>query len=296
MLYLVVAALLLAASSLSQAQAVSRCLPGHSFTADELAQLDFLKVHKRGESPQLSGTHRLREVSFVRQNVFPDRRHWLAKQANRFNTLTRERALREAFPVDVGALLDETTRREAERVLRNKPYLYDALVLVRQICGDGVDLDVVVRDVWTLTPGVGVSRSGGDNETSVSLSDVNVLGTGKSVSFEYFDDRDRTGVFVGYTDPNLFGTRWTGELVAADNDDGERYGMSVSRPFYALDTPYALGVSADHFVREEDLEFLGRDSFELDVETDSANVFFATSDGRRKGWVDRYYVGVRYLQ
>ena len=170
--------------------------------------------------------------------------------------------------------MDENTRREAERVLRNKPFLYDALVLVRQVCADGVDLDVVVRDVWTLTPGVGVSRSGGDNETNISLSDVNVLGTGKAISFEYFDDRDRSGTFVNYEDPNLFGTRWTGELIAADNDDGERYGLSVVRPFYALDTPYALGFSADHFVREEDLEFLGRDRFELDVETDEAQCFF----------------------
>jgi outer membrane protein assembly factor BamA len=237
----------------------------------------------------------LRDVRFVRQNVFPDRHHWLARQANRFNTLTREGALRQAFPIDVGAQIDETIRREAERIMRSKPYLYDALVLVRQVCPDGVDLDVVVRDVWTLTPGIGVSRSGGDNETSVSLSDVNILGTGKSISLEYFNDRDRAGTFVSYEDPNVLGSRWTAKLVAADNDDGERYGLSVQRPFYALDTRHALGFAADHFVREEDLEYLGEDVYELDVETDQANVFFATSSGRRKGWIDRYYFGVRYL-
>lgn len=296
MFYLAIIAALLAAAPLAQTQAQAQCSPGHTFSAEQLAQLDFLKVHKRGQAPQLQGRHVLREVSFTRQNIFPDRRHWLARQANRFNTLTRERALRQAFPIDVGAALDENTRREAERVLRNKPFLYDALVLVRQVCADGVDLDVVVRDVWTLTPGIGVSRSGGDNETNINLSDVNVLGSGKAISFEYFDDRDRSGTFVSFTDPNLLGTRWTGEVVAADNDDGERYGVSVVRPFYALDTPYALGFSADHFVREEDLEFLGDDIYELDVETDEAHVFFASSDGRRKGWVDRYYFGLRYLQ
>ena len=89
MLYLFVVATLLAVPAMGQARADAQCSPGHTFTAEELAQLDFLRVQKRGLAPQLSGTHTLREVSFVRQNVFPDRRHWLAKQANRFNTLTR---------------------------------------------------------------------------------------------------------------------------------------------------------------------------------------------------------------
>ena len=271
------------------------CQPGHSFNEQQLQTLDFVRVRKYTQLPELSSRQTLREVRFVRQNVFPDRKHWLARQANRFNTLTRESALREAFPLNVGEPIDATTRREAERIMRDKPYLYDALVLVRQTCPDGVDLDVVVRDVWTLTPGVGVSRSGGDNEFNVSLSDVNFLGSGKSISVEFLDDNDRTGTFVSYTDPNLFGSRWTGEAVVADNDDGERYGVALVRPFYSLDTPYSVGFSADHFVREEDLEFLSDDIYEIDADTDTANVFFARSSGRREGWIDRYYFGVRYL-
>ncbi len=154
---------------------------------------------------------------------------------------------------------------------------------------------MVVRDVWTLIPGINLSRSGGDNETSLSLSDVNFLGTGKGLSIEYFDDVDRSGTFVSYDDPNILGSRWRGSLVAADNDDGERYGASLSRPFYALDTRYAFGVAVNHFVRNQDLEFLGEDEFEIRGETDSANLFVARSSGRQQGWVSRQYAGLRYL-
>ncbi len=269
---------------------------GHGLLPGQLQNLDFDRYRNKAEiQTNLDGT-RLGEVRYYRQNVFPHKSHWLARQANRYNTLTRERALRQAFPLASGEVLSTQKVQEAERILRAKPYLYDAAVMVRQICGGRVDLDVVVRDVWTLTPGVGVSRSGGDNETSVSLSDVNVLGSGKSISVAFFDDRDRAGASVSYTDPNLLGSRWAGRVVGIDNDDGERYGLSLVRPFFSLDSTYSLGVSVDHFEREQDLEFLGEDEFELQAETDQLAVFAARSGGRRNGWVNRYFVGARYVQ
>ncbi|MCR9261832.1 MAG: hypothetical protein NXH95_19115 [Pseudomonadaceae bacterium] len=274
------------------------CVPVHGMSLQDLQSFDF---QARGEKykaqtawPDARPEYVLGQINFVRQNVFPDRNHWLARQANRFNTLTSESALLAAFPFVPGNLIDERRRDEAERVLRDKAFLYDARVLVRQVCGTRMDLDVVVRDVWTLTPGLGLTRSGGDNETSVSLSDVNFLGTGKGLSIEYFDDTDRSGTFLSYDDPNILGSRWQGSLVAADNDDGERYGASLSRPFFALDTPYAFGFSANHFVRNEDLEFLGRDQFELQAETDTVNIYLGRSSGRQQGWVNRYFAGVRY--
>ena len=181
-------------------------------------------------------------------------------------------------------------------MLRRKPFLYDAVVLVRQTCGEQVDLDVVVRDVWTLNPNIGVARSGGDNEFNLGFSDVNIIGSGKSLSFEYFDDRDRSGAVVEYEDPNILSTRWSGRALLSDNDDGRRYRLDIGRPFFALDTKRAVGISIDHFVREEDLELLGRDQFELDTETDRASAFWAVSNGRQDGWVNRWYVGARYFK
>ena len=277
-------------------QAVEQCSAGHGLSPDELAVLEFPDYRKQVTKQTLGEVApRLREVRFFRQNVFPDRNHWLARQANRFNIVTKETALKTAFPIAIGEMVSEIQRQEAERVLREKAYLFDALVLVRRICGAELDLDVVVRDVWTLTPRIGVSRSGGDNETNLGLSDVNILGSGKSLSLEYFNDRDRTGTSIEYDDPNLFGTRWTGSLIASDNDDGERYGLALVHPFFALDTPFAAGFSADHFVRNQDLDFLGKEAFEIDAETDVVNMFAALSRGRRNDWVNRYYLGARYL-
>ena len=272
------------------------CTGGHGSSDEALQGLDIDDYRQREAAAVLeAGAYRLGEVRFFRQNVFPEARHWLARLANRFNTVTKDRTLRAAFPIDPGGDVDARMIREAERVLRDKPYLYDAVVLVRRICGEHVDVDVVVRDVWTLTPAVGVSRSGGDNKTVVTFSDSNLLGWGKAFSVEYVDDRDRSGAFLSYTDPNINGSRWQGSVVVADNDDGERYGLELGRPFYALDTPYSFGFGVDHFTREQDLEFLNSDIFELNAETDQANLFVARSQ-RRNGWVHRTHAGVRYIK
>ncbi|MEQ8692438.1 MAG: BamA/TamA family outer membrane protein [Pseudomonadales bacterium] len=274
----------------------AECSAGHGLALSDLETLNLDTRDKTLPGAKLAGTYVLRDVRYIRQNVFPRSNHWLARQANRYHLLTREGALASAFILEVGERIDETTRAEAERVLRDKPYLHAAAVLVRQICADQVDLDVVVQDVWTLTPGVAFSRTGGDNETSVSLSDTNFLGTGKSLSVEYFDDRNRSGTALNYTDPNILGSRWTGGLTYADNDDGEHYRINVGRPFFSLDTRWAIGLSGAHAQRKQDLEFLGSDLFELDAETNTAETFLARSSGRQDGWVNRMFGGVRYME
>ncbi len=272
------------------------CVSGHGLQPDELLTLDLESLTETSPGRSLSSEYRLRDVRFVRQNVFPRTSHWLARQANRFHVVTRERALASAFILESGDSLDEKVRREAERVLREKPYLQGAAVLVRQICGASADLDIVTQDVWTLTPGIGISRSGGDNEISLSLSDLNIAGSGKSISVEVFDDRDRSGTALQYIDPNINGSRWAGRLAYADNDDGEQYGFALERPFFSLDSPWAFGVSASHASRDVDLEFLGADLYELDAEVDTADVFIARSSGRQSGWVSRLYAGFRFLE
>lgn len=272
------------------------CIPGHGMSDAALQDLhfeDYRREHPAAALPQ--GSFALGRVRFFRQNVFPHRTHLLARMANRLNTLTTEGALRAAFPINDGGTVDESRLYEAERVLRNKPYLYDAVVVVRWVCGAVVDIDVVVRDVWTLTPGVGVSRQGGDNKTIITLSDVNLLGRGKGLSVEYVDDRDRTGTYVSYSDPNIRGSRWNGRVVVADNDDGDRYRFDLYRPFFALDTPVSFGVSLDQYRREQDLEFLSRDRYEVDARTESVSAYAAFSAGRESGWVNRTYIGVRLL-
>ncbi len=119
-----VESMFLVVSLVALASMTPQCEPGHGLSLAQLAELDFKArrehTHNWVRWPDAQKQYVLGEIRFVRQNVFPDRHHWLARQANRFNALTTEKALLAAFPLDAGEGVDETKRQEAERVLRNK--------------------------------------------------------------------------------------------------------------------------------------------------------------------------------
>src|SRR5690606_11443607 len=82
-----------------------------------------------------------------------------------------------------GDPFSERLLAESARILRDNEYLYTASV--EPLAWDPetgvVDVAVRTRDIWTLMPGASVSRSGGENELHVSLSEKNLLGRGRPV-------------------------------------------------------------------------------------------------------------------
>ncbi|MCZ6853013.1 MAG: hypothetical protein O7G86_03750, partial [Gammaproteobacteria bacterium] len=219
------------------------------------------------------GPFTVRDLRIVRQDVFPQEHQWLARQTNRFHLLTREWVLEAALPFKVGEVVSEPILAEAERVLRDKPYLYDARVFVRRICDGQADVDVVVRDVWTLSPTLDFNRMGGDNDFGLGVGDVNILGLGKSVDIGYQDKDGRKGMNLYLNDPNIRGSRWTARVVLAYNDDGHLYGVNVSLPYHAMDSRFATGFQASDFVREEGLYLINDKIWEIDARTETMQMF-----------------------
>jgi outer membrane protein assembly factor BamA len=183
------------------------------------------------------------KVRIVVQPIFDtdrpseDRRFF--RLANRWHTSTRPAVIRHAILFESGSEVRVTTLKESERLLRAKPYLYDARVLPRRLCGDRLDVDVVVRDVWTLTPDIDFSRLGGNNEYGYGLLDTNLLGRGRETSLYFFKDTDRRGVSLGYADPNVAGSRIALSTLLEENSDGSRQVLDVGQPFYSLDASSA---------------------------------------------------------
>ena len=236
----------------------------------------------------------VRNVRIIRQDIFPVARHLLARQANRFHPRTKDRVVLAALPFAIDDVIDEPILKEAERILRAKPFFYDVRVFVRQICDGEADIDIVARDVWTLTPRLSFNRAGGDNEFVVGLRDSNFLGLGKDVVIAYEDDDDRTGINLGLSDPNVFGSRWAARAFLADNDDGHLYTLSVSKPFFALDTRFATGIALSDNERDDGLYLLNEKIWEIGVESEAARAFVGFSKGRQGRWVDRLMFGAAY--
>jgi outer membrane protein assembly factor BamA len=212
-------------------------------------------------------------IRITRYDVFnmedPKESNKLYRLANKLNVITRESVIRDQLLVAEGDNYNPGRLAESERLLRELDFLYDATVRPWRVCGNVVDVEVITRDIWTLTPTIDFSRSGGDNSYAFGISDSNILGTGKEVTYLREDDADRTGDTFIYRDPALFGSRWNLRLTYSDNDDGYYRNFAITRPFFSVYERWSAGARATQGKFENATWFRGDEVTEFDQQTDT---------------------------
>lgn len=238
------------------------------------------------------------KIVLLKENVFdtskPDEDKWLYRLANRWHIVTRDSVIRQQLLFREGDRYSQRLVEESARLLRRNIYLYTATVEPLRYDDGVVDIAVRTRDVWTLVPGFSVSRSGGENKTRVSLSEKNLLGRGASLRLSYVDDVDRESTTFEYSDAN-FGHSWVSlGLELSDKSDGSTTGLTVARPFYALDTRWSAGFRFLDDAREDRLYELGNEVAEYQHESDYYSAFGGWSTGLNDGWVRRWTAGIVY--
>jgi outer membrane protein assembly factor BamA len=234
------------------------------------------------------------------QNIFdtadPRESAWFYRAANALHIHTRENTVREQLLFAGGEPLSAQRVAETERILRGRQYLNDAwIVPVRyDASANVVDLAVTVRDVWTLNPGISFNREGGENSTRFEIEEQNLFGRGIEVSVGRSGDVDRTSTILKYRDPNLFGRWLQADAEYSDNSDGRVTALSLQRPFYALDTRAAYGVSAYDGTRVVSRYDRGLVVDQFNEDAKRLQVYGGRSSGLRDGWVQRWFAGWRY--
>jgi outer membrane protein assembly factor BamA len=214
--------------------------------------------------------------------------------ANRLHMDTREEALRAQLLFAEGDVYRPRVLQETERVLRKLRYIREPVVRVVSHHDGVVDIDVTALETWTMSPGVSYGRKGGANSTSIEFDDFNVFGTGKHLSLGLSQNVDRKSTNFAWSDPNVFGSRWTSDLAYADSDDGSTAQIEIERPFYSFDTRWTAGLRlfADDGVQHR--YALGERSDAFRREMHDADLYFGTSHGWNDGWVRRFTVGLRH--
>jgi outer membrane protein assembly factor BamA len=183
---------------------------------------------------------------------------------------------------------------ETERALRLLTYIYDARVVPVRYADGKVDIKVITKDVWTLSPGISFGRAGGSNSTNFNLQDSNFLGWGKGLEISHGSTVDRTSTSVDWTDPNVLGSRWTSDLTYADSSDGMQRSLKVARPFYSLDAPWSAKITAVKFDRTVSRYNLGDIVDQFNDNESSYELSGGISSGLIDGWTKRFTFGVRY--
>jgi outer membrane protein assembly factor BamA len=238
------------------------------------------------------------DIILVKQDVFdlsnPKENNAFYRLANRLHIITRDSVIEQQLLFASGDEFSKRLVEETERILRRNTFFYDASITPVNREDGTVDLQVDTRDVWTLKPGFSLSRSGGENRTSVKLEELNLFGWGQQVRIARSSDIDRDSTLFSFRDKNL-GRSWAQlRFDYSDNSDGHWNSFSVIRPFFALDARWTAGVTGTDFDLQRRLYDLGEQAAEYRHERQFYSAFGGWSEGLRDGWVRRYTAGVAY--
>ena len=237
-------------------------------------------------------------VIIDKQNVFdtskPGENKSIFRLANRWHIVTRDSVIEQQLLFRSGDPFSQRILEESERLLRVNNYLYDAKITPIRYEEGVVDIRVWTRDLWTLMPGLSVSRSGGENRTRVELSEQNLLGLGVKLRVSHTENVDRDSTSFEYFDKNL-GNSWTSAFFKySDSSDGGSTQFNLKRPFYALDTRWSAGARYFDDEREESFYDLGNEVAEYKSESEIHSAFWGWSTGLIDGWARRWTTGIVY--
>lgn len=236
------------------------------------------------------------EVRLVKNNVFdtsnPQENNILYRLVNRLHMITKDSTIRQQLLFESGEIYSKRLVDESERILRGNTYFYDVSIKPVDRRDGVVDLLVSTSDVWTLKPGLSISRKGGQNKTTVNIEDLNLFGRGQIFRIARSDDVDRVSKSVEFHDPHLGDSWLSARLLYSDNSDGNSSMLSLARPFYALDTRWSAGFTFFNDERRTALYQLGEQAAEFHRERSYFSAFRGWSAGLHNGWVRRYSAGV----
>jgi outer membrane protein assembly factor BamA len=237
-------------------------------------------------------------IQFDIRNIFDasDARenNGLYRLANRLHVRTKRSTIQAQLLFASGEKYQARKLAETERALRRLSFIYDARIVPVHYADGKVDIRVITKDVWTLSPGVSFGRSGGTNSSKFNLVDENFLGWGKTLQISRSSTVDRTSNTVGWADPNVFGSRWTSTLTYSDSSDGTQRAMLLQQPFYSLDAPWSAKIAAFTFDRTVSRYNLGNIVDQFNDNQTAFELSGGVSSGLIDGWTKRWTFGMRY--
>ncbi|MGE5177787.1 MAG: hypothetical protein ACM3PF_01700 [Bacteroidota bacterium] len=197
----------------------------------------------------------------------------LYRLANSLHFKTRENVVRNQLLFAPGDPWSDARARETERALRALRFVEPNEINARR-AGDSVDVVVETRDAWSTTPELALRGGGGQVLVSVVLTEWNLLGMGKEVDASYDEEPTRIVRSAGYSDPNLFGSRFQASVSAGTQSDGAFRAANLRLPFYAEDTRHAGALGTERSTSVAHLYQDGVDvaNFDRRIETVGAAV------------------------
>lgn len=219
--------------------------------------------------------------------------HWIHHLANDLHYQTRRDTVYRQLLFREGDVFSTRVLEESERLLRGQSYLSNADVRVLQVCDDKIWIRVETVDTWSTVPEISFSRVAGENQRKISLEENNLFGRGQELAFSYEEDQDRISRALKYKHLDWAGRRRTLGVEFQNNQDGERYQLSLAKPFFSL-TDKRSWTFDGHFDRRATMLYeAGEVSETMGMEQRYLDLSRSWSKGLHNGKLDRWTAGLR---
>ncbi len=176
--------------------------------------------------------------------TLPENKFWIFKLANKLHVNTRKHVIRRELLINKGDLFSRKLADESERNLRSLSYLFDAQIEIIKTRDSINVMSVLTSDRWTLAGGPTISRKSGQTIYQFGFEELNFLGYGQRISFDYFiREFEENYVRASFYERRLFGSRFG--LSSYYNGDPEigNIGFGIVKPLFSLNSKFGYGVS-----------------------------------------------------
>ncbi len=193
-----------------------------------------------GEEPP-----RITEIEIRTGNVFTpseaEKAFFPYRLANAIHVVSRKSLIEKYLLFRVGDTIDPEQLAQTERNLRATGLFWYVV-----IGAEGSKVIVETQDTWTLLIRGGISKKGDVLTYQAGVEEKNLLGTGRQLNLLYDKGSERTSRSISVGDPAFVWPYTSLGLLYSDLSDGKVYEARLSRPFYALDTPWMAGFFYHH--------------------------------------------------
>jgi outer membrane protein assembly factor BamA len=240
------------------------------------------------------------QIIIQRHNIFDEATEAQGNLAFRFSNdihfLTKERVVRDYLLFASGEAFDDARLLESERLLRQQKFFYGARVIPFRQCGNRVDILVVTRDTWSLTPIISISSQGGQTKSKIGVRDTNFLGSGNRVSVIHEQDYQRSKKVLQFENPNLGRSKLKLGLLYATGDEFDEKQFTLIKPFFSLNTERAMGIHWSD-INEEIKQYQFTDVINVFNRREKRfDGFWGWQYERSESWVKRIQLGYDNIQ
>ncbi len=213
--------------------------------------------------------------------------------ANGLKIKTQDQVVRRELLLKEGAVFDDFLLKESERNLRTLGFLREVRIVPHETAGV-VNLEVLVRDTWTIIPQFSFTSGTGNQKLAAGIAESNLLGLGKRVEFLYEEDNNRQSYSGLYDDNRVWGTY--NKLLAArfQRNDGHETLLLFGKPFRSLVDTVSWSTEIDASDTIGRLFENGDERFIYRREHAVYAAKYAIARGDPKKSVGRYSLGYRY--